>query len=154
MHSIIALFHKYCCFIKRGGITLQLIWLWEIIGGMLLMCQNATMRVYGARIKIYCILCSKTYSSSRSLVIISRWFATSRLGAPASVRQVYCFDKSSSRTATGGWIWLCAPLSHFHIIWLGNERYHSWHDAFSPNVILGAKWNLVCYIRAKLYYVA
>ena len=39
--------------------VLQLIWLCEIMGSMLLMCQNTTMRVYGARIKIYCVLCSK-----------------------------------------------------------------------------------------------
>ena len=32
----------------------------------------------------------KTYSSSSSLVITSRWFATSRLVAPVSVRLVYC----------------------------------------------------------------
>ena len=32
----------------------------------------------------------KTYSSSSSLVITSRWFATSRLRAPVSVRLVYC----------------------------------------------------------------
>ena len=31
----------------------------------------------------------KTYSSSSSLVITSRWFATSRLASPASVRLVY-----------------------------------------------------------------
>ena len=31
----------------------------------------------------------KTYSSSSSLVITSRWFATSRLVAPVSVRLVY-----------------------------------------------------------------
>ena len=42
--------------------VLQQIWLYEIIGGMLLMCQNATMRVYGAWIKTY-VLFSKTYRS-------------------------------------------------------------------------------------------
>ena len=31
----------------------------------------------------------KTYSSSNSLVITSRWFATSRLASPASVKLVY-----------------------------------------------------------------
>ena len=31
--------------------------------GFMHMYQNATMRVYGARIKIYSGLCSKTYSS-------------------------------------------------------------------------------------------
>ena len=35
----------------------------------------------------------KTYSSSSSLVITSRWFATSRLVAPVSVRLVYLLDK-------------------------------------------------------------
>ena len=33
----------------------------------------------------------KTYSSSSSLVITSRWFATSRLAVPASVKVVYCW---------------------------------------------------------------
>ena len=49
---------------------LQQIWLYEIIGGMLRMCQNTTMRVYGAWIKSYYILCPKTYS--REGVIIQR----------------------------------------------------------------------------------
>ena len=69
--------------------VLQLIWLCEIMGGMLLMCQNTIMRVYGARIKRYCVLCSKRYSSSSSLVITSHWFATRRLVVPVSVRLVY-----------------------------------------------------------------
>ena len=38
----------------------------------------------------------KTYSSSSSLVITSRWFATSRLRTPVSVRLVYCKAKRSS----------------------------------------------------------
>ena len=33
----------------------------QIIGGMLLMCQNTTVWVYGAWIKRDCVLCSKTY---------------------------------------------------------------------------------------------
>ena len=45
---------------------LQQIWLYEIIGGTLPMCQNTTMRVNGARIKRYCVLCSKTYSTLHS----------------------------------------------------------------------------------------
>ena len=47
---------------KQNVVVLQQIWLYEIIGGMLLMYQNTTMRVYGAWIKHY-VLCSKTYSS-------------------------------------------------------------------------------------------
>ena len=39
--------------------VLQLLWLGPIMRGILLICQNTTMRVYGARIKRYCVLCSK-----------------------------------------------------------------------------------------------
>ena len=56
----ITIFHKYAAAIQNMGI-LQQIWLYEIIEGMLLMCQNTTMRVYGAWITYY-ILCQKTYS--------------------------------------------------------------------------------------------
>ena len=37
----------------------------------------------------------KTYTSSSSLVITSRWFATSRPGTPVSVRLVYLFNAES-----------------------------------------------------------
>ena len=47
----------------QNVVVLQQIWLHEIIGGMLLMCQNATMWVYAAWSKTYYILCSKTYSN-------------------------------------------------------------------------------------------
>ena len=45
--------------------VLQQIWLYEIIGGMLPMCQNTTMWVNGAWIKRFCILCLKkqTYNA-------------------------------------------------------------------------------------------
>ena len=42
---------------------LQQIWLYEIIGDTLQMGQNTTMRVNGALIKSYCVLCSKTYNT-------------------------------------------------------------------------------------------
>ena len=76
------------CYIKRG--VLQLIRLWEIMGGMLLMCQNTTMRVCGPRIKRYCVLCLKHIAVR--VVITSRWFATSRLVAPVSGRLVYIYS--------------------------------------------------------------
>ena len=43
--------------------VLKQIWLYKIIGGILLMCQNTTTGTYGAWIEIYYILCSKTYSA-------------------------------------------------------------------------------------------
>ena len=45
----------------------------------------------------------KTYSSSSSLVITSRWFATSRLRAPVSVRLVYWTPESSVSVCS----WCC-----------------------------------------------
>ena len=47
----------------QNVVVLQQIWLYEIIGGMLLMCQNTTIWLYGAWIKTYYVLFSKTYSS-------------------------------------------------------------------------------------------
>ena len=60
------------------------------MGGMLLMCQNTTITagIWSTDQNILRFM-FKTYSSSSSLVITSRWFATSRLAAPASVRLVY-----------------------------------------------------------------
>ena len=53
----ITIFHKYCCYIIYGGNIRTL--LYGILGGMLLVCQNTTVWVYGAWIKKYYILCSK-----------------------------------------------------------------------------------------------
>ena len=51
---------------KQNVVVLQQIWLYEIIGGKLTMCQNTTVRVNGAGIKRYCIFCSKTYNTLHS----------------------------------------------------------------------------------------
>ena len=45
---------------------LQQICLYEITGGTLPMCQNTTIRVNGTWIKMYCLLCSKTYNTLHS----------------------------------------------------------------------------------------
>ena len=50
----IAIFHKYCCFIRYGGIKTNVTpW------GISLICQNASMRVCGAWIKIYSVYVKK-----------------------------------------------------------------------------------------------
>ena len=82
------------------------------MGGMLLMCQNTTVRVYGTRIKRLCFM-FKTYSSSSSLVITSRWFATSRLRAPVSVRLVY---------------YLSIPKLHRWSLEMAKEFHHTFYD--------------------------
>ena len=80
--SCIAIFHKYCFCAKHGDIitnlTLRNLW------GILLICQNTTMRVYGAWIKRHCVLCSKTYNTSCISLVCDK-----PLGAPPSVKQVY-----------------------------------------------------------------
>ena len=42
--------------------VLKQIWLYEIYGSILLIYQNTPMRVNGAWIKIYCVLCWETYN--------------------------------------------------------------------------------------------
>ena len=64
----IVIFHKYCCYIKYGGIIIKFDSTKSfMIGGISLICQNTTMRVYGAWIRIYKVLCSKTYSTYSNL---------------------------------------------------------------------------------------
>ena len=81
------------CFANIAGIqnigVLYQIWTYEIYGDVVLICQNTTMRVCWAWIKRYCVLCSKTFSTSSSLVLTSRWFATSRWGRPHLWNPVY-----------------------------------------------------------------
>ena len=69
--------------------VLQQVWLYEIIGGTLPMCQNITMPVNWAWIKRYCVFCSKTYNTwhschnfpagSREATRIARIYETSLL---------------------------------------------------------------------------
>ena len=60
----IAIFHKYCCYTKHGGIKARLTL--HIYGGILLICQNTPMQVNGAWVKRYCLLCSKPYNTLHS----------------------------------------------------------------------------------------
>ena len=91
MHStylsvFLAIFHKYCCYIKHGGILTNLnLWSpWRV----LLICESATVRVCDAWIRIYYVLCSKHIAplavwSGRTLV------RDGPLGAPVFVRLAY-----------------------------------------------------------------
>ena len=68
--SCIATFHKYPCFINHWGIAINLK-IYEILWCMLLIYQNATMRVCGAWIRICYSLCSKIiYHLWRSVLVI------------------------------------------------------------------------------------
>ena len=62
----IAIFHKYCCYTKCGDITTNLTLRnhWGYVTDVSK--YPVTMRVNGAWIKRYCVLCSKTYNISHS----------------------------------------------------------------------------------------
>ena len=77
--------------------VLQQIWLYEIIGGMLLMCQNTTMQVYEAWIKTYYVYVQKhivALENCHNPPLVR----DKPLGVPASVKLVYslcCMENSS-----------------------------------------------------------
>ena len=118
----------YSCYTKRGGIS-----------------TNLTLRSHGGYVtdvpkyhnagiwstdqKILRFM-FKTYSSSSSLVITSRWFATSRLASPASVRLLYCMK----------WIWFeripfILPRTVFsESICLGVWSWCQWEETSLCNV--------------------
>ena len=78
----------------------------------------------------------KTYRNSSSLVITSRWFATSRLVAPVSVRLVYCFTDDiwcgvDCYIVLDCWLWDCR--------WDVRQTSNVWHHPF---VICWSKYRL------------
>ena len=72
-----------------GGGVSQQISLYETTGGMLLMCQNTIMWVYGAWIKTYYVLCPKTYIVTLEICHNQPLGRNKPLGAPVSVKLVY-----------------------------------------------------------------
>ena len=62
----ITIFHNYNCFPKHGGIIRNLTL--QNHCGILLLCQNTSIPVYGAWIEICCVLCSKKYSAMSKLL--------------------------------------------------------------------------------------
>ena len=69
--------HKYCCYIKRGGIIINLT-LRHHGGYVTDVPKYHNAGIWSTDLKILRFM-FKTYSSSSSLVITSRWFSTSRL---------------------------------------------------------------------------
>ena len=90
---------KYCCYIKYGTIITNLSpwnpW------GILLICHDTIMRVYGAWIIIYYVSCSKTYGTFSSLF----W-------CPAGSRRA----ARGARTCENCLLLSCIP-------WKGNKKY-------------------------------
>ena len=82
----IAIFHKCCCYIKHGVIITNLTQ-WNPLGHVTYM-PKAMVRVYGAWIRIYYVLCSKTHSTFGDLFFLAGSRRVAR-GAPAFVRLAY-----------------------------------------------------------------
>ena len=59
------------------------------------MCQNTTMGVYGARIKMYYVICPKTYSTSFGNCYNPQLVRDKPLGVPAFVKLVYFYGQIS-----------------------------------------------------------
>ena len=79
----------------------------------------------------------KTYSSSNSLVITSRWFATSRLRVPVSVRLVYGSHLKKEPTASPVLTkWWKLELTCYQI-WWPNFGYQIW---FCTRLLIESKW--------------
>ena len=84
------IFHKYCCYINHECIITN--WsLYEILGGIFLLCQNTTMRVYGAWIRIYCFYVQK---HKAPLAVCSNLLLVHEkpLGLTTFVRLTYSWD--------------------------------------------------------------
>ena len=60
------------------------------MGGILLICQNTTVQVYGAWIKRYCVLCLKTYNTSHSPVILPSGSQQATRGARICEMSLLC----------------------------------------------------------------
>ena len=69
--------------------VLQPIWVSEIIGGMLLMCQNTTTRVYGPWIKTYFVFCVQKRVVAMGMCYNPALVRDKPLGSPASVKRVF-----------------------------------------------------------------
>ena len=80
--------------------VLKQIWLFEIIGGMLLMCQNTAMWVYGAWIKWYCVLCSK-HITPCTVVITSLLVHDKPLGAESTETDYVKLWPNTDHTSLG-----------------------------------------------------
>ena len=83
----IVIFHKYYCYIKYGGIITNLTM--KSLVGWLLIGQSTTMWVYGAWIRLYYVLCLKTYSKTPLGALFWTPLVHNRLlGVPVFVRLV------------------------------------------------------------------
>ena len=116
----IGIFHKYCYYTNRGGITTNLKSL-----GILPICQNATVRVCGAWIRIYYVLCSKIYSTFGGLFWIPA--GSRRADRSASICESRLLEAMSHTPPTVGWG--CVT------VYLPNRYGHNWGPPsmfFSP----------------------
>ena len=126
----IAIFHKYCCCTKHGSI--KIIWLIEIIGGMLLMCQNTTMQVYGAWIKRYCVYVKK-HLTPCTVVITSLLVPNKLLRVPASVKRAFWLCRISRSGAhrfhlhVHNFQMSCSDLTHCGLVMPYGDIYLGQH---------------------------
>ena len=72
----------------QNVVVLQQIWLYQIIRGILLMCQNTTMRVYGSCIK-HITFYVQNHMSALAMCYNPGLVRDKPLGVPAYVKLLY-----------------------------------------------------------------
>ena len=113
--------------------VLQQIWLYEIIGGKLPMCQNTTMWVNEAWIKRYSVLCSKTYNtlhSCHNFPVGSRQAA--RVARICETNILLCIQGMAAREIYPGFIYC--------IFFFGGMYFHSNGGFAKPLLRIGHGW--------------
>ena len=140
--------------IQNMGVFLQQIWLYDIIGGMFLMCQNATMQVYGHGLKLNTFYVRK-HIAGLAICHNQVLVRDKPLGVPASVKLVYstwstlkqldCFYMPLSPISEGfedimfscqTWPILLHPPPVIRLAWL-------WQVTTSKNVLIFS-WFIKC----------
>ena len=79
--------------------VLKQIWFYEILVGILLICQNVTVRVCGARVRIYYVFFKKDILNIWRPVQDPELVRGGLLGAPACVKIAYFYMGTSLKIA-------------------------------------------------------
>ena len=131
--------------IQNMGV-LQQMWLYEIIGGMLLMCQNTTMQVYGAMVHGLKLI---VFYVQKHITVLARCpnpalVRDKPLGAPVSVKLVYCNPSQVSFLPV--WYRLCCGAfswSQSLTPGLGSIQFRNWNFSLIPITELELELKLV-----------
>ena len=115
--------------------------------GWLLICQNITMRVYGARIGTYDFLCSKTYSTSSNLFISKDMSKYHNAGIWSMDWNIWRF---MLKKHIAPWV-ICSNLHkeclHLWDLFFGHRCLYFNCGLVTPQLMLGHGWLIISHIK-------